>query len=166
MAIESEVFSQTVKHKGYFNYSDFYSYCYDWLKDEGFEVAEEEYVEKLSDFGKEILITWKIKRKVSDYVKFIGSISWHILGLSGAEVMIDGKKTKTNKGELKLKINASLEKDYDSKWDASPFLKMLRGIYDRYIIRATIKLYEDRWESKISSFVEDVKAYLNLEGRK
>ena len=162
---EIEVFSQTLKHKGFFNYSEFYNYCYDWLKDEGFEVAEEEYTEKISDFGKEILIKWVYQRKISDYVKHKGVVAWHILGLTDAEVMVDGKKKKTNKGELKLKIKAVLDKDYDSKWDASPLLKMLRGTYDRYIIRASMKLYEDRLRDKITSFVKDVKSYLNLEGK-
>lgn len=162
MAIKDEVFSQTLKHKGYFDFKDFYNYCYDWLKDEGFNVAEEEYTEKVDGAGKEIQLKWVFSKKVSDYIKHEGVVSWHITTMTDEEVMVDGKKKKMNKGDLKMKVMALIVKDYDSKWDATPRLKMWRGIYDRYIIRSTIKMYEDRLDGKASSFIDDIKSYLNL----
>lgn len=166
MAIESEVFNQKLKHKGFFSYSDLYTFCYNWLKDEGFSISEDEYVEKLAGNGKEIQITWKAKKKVSDYVKFQIVAKWHILGLNDAEVQIDGKKEKTNKGELKISVTATLQKDYESKWDSSVPLRFLRDVYDKYIIRETVKKYEDKLEDKAQDFVEQTKSFLNLEGKR
>jgi hypothetical protein len=166
MAPSSEVFKQKLKHKGFFNYSELYTFCYNWLKDEGYNVSEDEYVEKIAGNGKEIQIKWKASKKVSDYVKNEIKAEWHILGLSDAEVQIDGRKEKTNKGDLKISVVANILKDYESKWDDSPVLRFMRDVYDKYIIRETIKKYEDRLEDKAQDFIEQTKSFLNLEGKR
>ncbi|MBC8435042.1 hypothetical protein H8D91_00895, partial [archaeon] len=100
MAPSSEVFKQKLKHKGFFGYSDLYNFCYNWFKDEDYKISEDEYTEKIAGNGKEILIRWKAKKKISDYVENEVSVDWHILGMTDAEVQIEGKKEKTNKGEV------------------------------------------------------------------
>ncbi|VVB79374.1 Uncharacterised protein [uncultured archaeon] len=167
MGVKNEVFDQTLKHKGYFNYTDLYNFCYNWFKDNGYKnLAEEEYIEKIAPIGKEIQIKWVAKKKVSDYFRQIITVKWHILGMTDAEVEVNGKKEKTNKGEVKLKISAEVEKDWEGNWEKTPFYVMLRGIYDKYILRTTIDEYEDALTAKASNFVADTKAFLNLEGRK
>lgn len=166
MAEKSPTFEEVIKHKGFFNYADLYNFCYNWFKDQGYRVEESNYVEKLSGFGKEIQIEWKAKKKISDYYRNIIEVKWHILGLNDAEVEVEGKKTKTNKGDLKIKIGADLERDYEDNWDKKPMWKFLRGIYDKYIMRTTQDEYEGRLASKATAFAEDLKAFLNLEGRR
>jgi len=167
MGVKNTVFEQTLKHKGYFTYSELYTFCYNWFKDNGYSnLAEEEYVEKIAPNGKEIQITWVAKKKVSDYLRNIITAKWHVLGLADAEVEINGKKEKTNKGDLKIKVSAELERDYDSQWEKTPFLKSARGLYDKYIVKTTVDEYEDKLAAKGQGFVEEVKSYLNLEGKR
>ena len=115
---------------------------------------------------KPIEIEWDARKKISDYFKQKIKVKWHILGLNDAEVEVDGKKVKTNKGELKLTVDGILERDYEETWEKSPTNKFLRGIYDKYIIKTTIDEYEDRLFLKANSFFEDTKAFLALEGKK
>ena len=58
MAEKKEVYKQKIKQKGYWNYTDLYNFCFNWLKDEGYKLKEKEYVEKISSFGKEIILRW------------------------------------------------------------------------------------------------------------
>jgi hypothetical protein len=166
MGEEKGVLKQVVKHKGFFNYSELYNFCYNWFKNEGFLLVEKEYVEKLGSGGKEVTIKWSAFRKVTDYYQNFIDVNWHILGMSDAEVEENGKKVKTNKGEVKLTIDAKLKKDWEETWDKQPFYKFLRGIYDRYIMRTTEDEYEVRLIEKTEEFVEDTKAFLNLEGKR
>ncbi len=166
MAHKSRVFEYTLKHKGFFNFSDLYNFCFQWLQDEGYSnLVEESYQEKITDIGKEIKIKWTAKKKVTDYFQNIIELNWHIIGLQDAEVERGGKKEKTNKGDLRLDFSADLEKDYEERWSDKPIWKFFRGVYDKYIIRTTIDEYEDRLASKTASFVSDVKAFLQLEGQ-
>jgi len=162
----TQVFEQKVKHKGFFNFKELYNFCYEWLKDDHYNVSEDEYTEKISQAGKEIVIKWKAKKNISDYFRNVISLKWHIITMTDAEVEIDGEKKKTNKGDLGIEIKAELERDYEKRWEDKPFYKFFRGIYDKYIIRTTREQYENNLKEKAGDFFEQIKGFLVLEGRK
>jgi len=164
--MKSIVYQEEVKSKGYFNYSELYNFCFNWLKDEGYMIREEKYQEKLTGGGKDIEIKWVATKKVTDYFRNSITLNWQIIAMNDAEVERNGKKEKTNKGDLKIKFTAELERDYERRWETNPTNKFFRGIYDRYIIKSTIDQYEDRLWSKVESFIENTKAFLSLEGKK
>jgi len=166
MVESSQLFSQNLKHVGFWNFKDLYNFCYEWLKDENFIVSENEYTEKITDRGKEIIIKWEAWRKVTDYFKYKIKVEWHILGMTDAEVERGGKKEKTNKGEIKMTFKPILERDYESRWDITPISKFFRGIYDKYIVRTTIDEHEDRIIEKTIEFIEQVKAWMVLESKR
>ena len=165
MAEKKEVLKQVVKHIGFFHFRDLYNFCYEWIKDEGYMIAEDQYTEKLSADGKELIIVWTAKKKVSDYFMNIIILKWHILRMTDAEVEINGKKQKTNKGEVKITFTGELVRDYEKRWEDNPFYKFLRGFYDRYIIRTTMDKYEDQLEDKTKEYINQVKSFLVLEGK-
>lgn len=165
MAEKSTVSKEVIKHKGFWNFSDFYSFCFDFLKDKEYTVKEKSYTEKLSGAGKEILIEWDAEKKVTDYFKNHVSVKWHVTQLKDAEIERDGKKESTNKGDLKITIEAALEKDYEDRWENKPIWKILRGIYEKYIIRTTIDEYEDHARGPALEMVSEIKSFLQLSGR-
>ncbi len=166
MVEKSEVLKQQIKIKGIFNYAELYGFLYEWFKDEGFFLQEKRYIEKISDFGKEIIIEWGAEKRISDYFKNVIKVKWHILGMTNVEGERDGIKEKTNKGEVKLAFSAELHRDYEERWEINPAYKFFRGIYDRYIVRTTIDEYEDRLVEKAEEVIEQTKAFLSLEGKK
>jgi len=166
MSEKSDIFKQVVKHKGFYNYAELYNFCYDWLKSEDYLVEERQYLEKMTSYGKEVKIEWKAWKKISDYYKNVIEVTWHILGMNDAEVEENGKKIKTNKGEVKITFVGVLERDYEDTWEKEPFWKFMRSIYDKYIMRTTQDEYEVRLINKAQAYVEDVKSFLNLEGRR
>lgn len=162
MANKSTVFKQTIKQKGYWNYKDLYGFCFSWLKDRGYTVKENEYTEKNSGAGKEIILDWAADKKVTDYFKNSISVKWHITQMQDAEIERDGKMVGTNKGDLKIVVEATLESDYEGGWERSAFVKFMRGIYDKYIMRTTTEQYEDRATDDAVEFVSQVKSFLQL----
>lgn len=165
MGDKETVFEQSIKYKGFFKYSELYEYFYGLLKGMGMSVSEDEYVEKIGGGGKDIEVSWKASKSVSDYFKNHMSVKISVSGLSDAEVNVNGKNEKTNSGSLKVKVSAELERDYESEWEKKPSLKIWRGIYDKYIIRTTNEEYAGKLAGKAAGFVAEVKAYLNLEGK-
>ena len=161
MAITEGVYNTTIKHAGYFKFSDLYAMIFDWLKNKKYDVSEETYEEKAGG-SKEILIKWKAVKKVTDYFKYEIVVKWHILQMKDAEVEIDGKLTKTNNGKLKLTISSSVIRDYDGTWESKPFWVMARKIYEKYLIKANVGEYEDKLIDDSSSMVDNIKAYLQL----
>lgn len=162
MAQKKNVYTEKLTQVGYWNYDEVYKFLFNWLKDEGYGIAETAYKEKLSGGGKEILISWDAGKKVTDYFKRQILLEWHILGMKDAEVEIDGKKVSTNKGELEIKFVANLVKDYEARWEDKPLHKFMRGLYENYIIRTTVTEYEDNLEDECKALIADLKAFLRI----
>ena len=72
------------------------------------------------------------------------------------------EKIKLQSGEFNLTVTASLETDYDNKWEAKPFFRFMKGFYEKYIYadsfgRLKGQLWDEGW-----GFINEVKAFMNL----
>ena len=162
MALKSNVYKQSVKKVGYWNYKDLYNFSFGWLKDNNYKISEKEYTEKNPEVGKEIVLVWEAAKRVTDYFKNTISIKWHILAMNSAEIERAGVVEKTNKGEVKIEVSADLIKDYEDAWEKKPLIKFFRGIYDSYVIKRTTDEYEDRLIDDAKEFIEQIKSFLEL----
>lgn len=162
MAQKKDVYKEKLVQVGYWNYTEVYTMLFNWLKDHNYSITEKMYKEKLSGGGKEILIEWDAGKKVTDYFKYTINLNWHILGMKDAEVEIEGKKMKTNKGELEIVFKGTLVKDYEKRWEDKPIHKFMRGLYEEYIIRKTISEYESDLEDQTKELITDLKAFLRI----
>lgn len=168
MAEKENIFSSKMKSTGLFSFKDFYKFCYEWLTDEtGLDVAETKYKEKLSGNSKDLEIDWTGEDKITDYFKFEVKVTFKIVGLTDVEVQQpNGAKIKTNKGEVEVRVKGNLIRDYDGKFEKNATQKFLRAIYEKWIIASRIKQFEDKLVGDCDEFLEQAKAYLDLEGKK
>lgn len=167
MAEKEQVFSSKMKYKGVFNYKDFYKFCYDWLTEETeLDIAETKYSEKISGNTKEVDIEWKGTNKINDYFRFDVKVTFKILGLEEVEVMQDGEKRKTNKGQPGISVKGTLVRDYKGKYETNATKRFMRAIYEKWIIPSRIEQLEDKLISDCDEFLSQVKAYLDLEGKR
>lgn len=166
MPEEDKIFESKVKYVGVFSFKDFYKFCYEWLQDEeGLSVVEKKYEEKILGDVKNIEAEWEGTKKVSDYFKFKVEVKYRLINISEVEVSQGGAKIKANKGEVGISVKAILVKDYDGKWEISPFKKFLRGTYEKYIIPARIEHYKGKLKTSAETFLDQAKAYLALESK-
>jgi len=167
MSEKEVIYGSKIKNTGPVNFKEFYRFCYDWLTDEtNLIVAEEKYVEKMTGESKNIDISWNAWRKITDYFKFEIKITWRIIGLKDIEVQKDGRKIKLNEGAIEIKVKASLVRDYKGKFEKSAFNKFLRGIYEKWVIPSRVEQFEDKLIGDVDEFLDQAKAYLDLEGQK
>jgi hypothetical protein len=138
-----------------------------WLNEEkGFDLAETAYKEKIKGDSKEVEIEWKGNSKVTDYFKFEIKVEFRILGLTDVELVKDGQKLKTNKGDVEIKLKGTLVRDYDGKFEKSSSQKFMRSIYEKWIIPARINEYEEKLIGTCDEFLSQAKAYLDLTGKR
>lgn len=163
MAAKSKVADKKIKQVGYFNYKDLYAFCFDYIKDLGYKVTEKMYEEKETGGGKDIKIEWEASKKMTDYYKAKITIKWQILNMKDAEIERDGRKEKTNKGEVKIEFKAIMERDYEDKWEDTPFWKYMRGTYDKYIAKTLADEYEDDLSDDVNDLISQTKSFLQLQ---
>jgi len=168
MAEQDKVFSTLTKYSGIFSFKDFYKFCYDWLKDEtGLAVfSEKKYKEQLSGDAKKIEIAWIGERELTDYFKLKIEVNFLVIGLTEIEITKDNKKIKTNKGSVEMKIAGSLVRDYKGKFEKTAFQKFLRGVYEKLVIPSRVDEFQEKVVIECNKFLEQAKAYLDLEGKK
>jgi hypothetical protein len=168
MAEKDTVFSSKMSYNGFFSFSDFYNFCYSWLTEEtGLDfLSETKYSEKLTGDAKELEIKWSGERKMTDYFKMEIKIQFRVGNLTKAEIVKDGIKISTNKGRVEMKIEGILARDYDGKFETSPFKKFLRSIYEKWVIPSRIEQYQGKVAEGCDEFLNQAKAYLDLEGKK
>jgi len=162
------IFSSTIKHVGIFSFTDFYKFCYEWIKEEtGMDpLTETKYEEKLKGDEKEIVVEWKGEKKLTDYFRFDAEVKFEIRALKNIEIEQSGKKIKTNDGSVKINIKGILVRDYKGKFEMSAFRKFLRSIYEKWVIPARIEEYEGKIAGSCDEFLSQAKSYLDLEGKR
>lgn len=167
MAEKDTVFSSSMKYKGVFSFKDLYAFAYEWLTEEtGLDVGEGKYEEKIKGDSKDIYIEWTGTKEVTDYFKFQVDVTFTISALKNVEITQGGKKISTNQGGAKIAVKGTLVRDYKGKFETTAFNKFLRSIYEKYVITSRIEQFEGKLWGKCNTFLEQVKAYLALEGKK
>ena len=163
MVEKDTIFKGKIKQTGVFDFKDFYSFVYDWLVGEDYDVTEKRYTEKVAGEAKDVEIEWDATKKISDYFKNQIKVDWRILGMKDVKVKKDGKEVSMNSAVVEIKFAAVLQKDYESRWEDHPLWKFLRGLYDRYIIRARIIEYENKLFGEVNELINQCKAFLSIE---
>ena len=167
MSEKDEILSTQLKQAGVFSFKDFYKFLYDWLVDEKqMNMKETEYKEKIKGDAKDIDIKWEGYRELTDYFKFDIKVGYEIRNLKEVEVTQEGKKVKTNKGDIKIKLKGYLVRDYEGKFEKSGFMKFLREIYQKWVIKSRVDQFKEKIMGDCNDFLEQAKAYLDLEGKK
>ena len=159
-------FESKMKYAGIFNFKDFYQFCFKWLKGEmDLKISEDEYEEKIKGNTKELKIKWKGIAKLAEYFEFEVPIEFEVKNMVDVEINQGGQKVKTNQGEIKVKVKGVLVKDPKGQFETDARTKFFRGIYEKFLIPSRIKEYEDKLRVQCSEFLEQAKAFLDLEGR-
>jgi len=151
-----------VKHKAIFSLEELYKLMYRWFELYGYFVQEIEYRDSDEPGGKHLEIRWYAEKKENDYIKFAIVPSFLVLGMTKVEIETEeGRKQATNKGEVELKFDAFLLKDFDDKW-SGPVARFMREIYDRFIIKKQIDDFEAQLNTELYKLIDEIKAFLNM----
>ena len=167
MAEKDTIFSSKVKYNGIVDFPAFYKFCYDWLDQEvNLELSEEKYSEKIEGDGKNIDVAWVGQRKLTDYFRFDVKVEFKVLGLTKLEIVQDGRKIKTNKGSVEIKIKGILIRDYQGKFEVNASRKFMRSVYEKWVIPARTEEYENKIIGDCDEFLSQAKAFLDIEGKR
>lgn len=166
MADKEELIKEELEYNGLFDFKGYYSYAHSWLDDEDYGVIEKKYSEKVSGSMRDVTFEWAISKEISDYFKFIMLFEVEVSGLSDVEVEIDGKKKKMNKGRMVAEIKAALVKDPDSNWEKTAFTRFVRDFYNKYVIPGRLEFMREKIIEDVKDFKEQLKAFLELSGKR
>jgi hypothetical protein len=151
-----------LKQSSLFDLDELYKIMFRWFENAGYSFYEKLYQDIDTPTGKIIQVFWTAERKMDDYVKYVIDINFNVTGLSKVDIERGGVKTSTSKGSVEFRITATLLKDYDNKWSATPFMKNIRKFYDQHLIRARLERLEGEIYGEVSGLIDEIKTFLAL----
>ncbi len=150
-----------VKQRSVFNLDELYLLLYKWFELYGYDFQEKEYRDIEKEGKKNLEIQWYTEKKIDDYMKYVINVSFMVLGLEKVEIEEEGVKRKTSKGEVEVRFDAFILKDYDNRWEGGA-MKFLREVYDKFIIKGRIESLEGELHTELYKLIDEIKAFLNL----
>jgi len=172
----------SVKFKDVFDFKEFYTALKEWMLEYGWGDVEEGkdhwetyYAERVSQDGsKEIWARWRLKRAPTDapFLMYYLDLDYHVLGLGPAEIVVEGRKVKVNKGEVELGIKGFIDEKYKEEFDKSALLKEVKllfakRIYNKVIEQRKKEFYHEAYE--LQNYIKQwfkLKRYLPYEENK
>lgn len=149
------VSSLKVRQQSIFKLQDLYKILKLWLKNNGYGIDEGEY----SDIERRSLsIKWVADKKADDYTKFVMEIHFKASNLEHAEF----KGKKLQKGEIEVIISSYLKSDYENYWGNKFTSQFMRGIYDKFTMKAKMEKYASELKEDTHAAYDEVKSFLKL----
>ncbi len=165
------LFSINFKH--IFSMEYLYKRVHEWIIEEGYCSAsndkwmEKLYLERISGNGaKQIWVWWRTSKNYpNDFFKLYLDVDFHGLNLQTEEIVVEGTKVKTNKGEVEVFVTAKMELDPKGEWNKNFILqnKYLQRFYLNRMYKTRIESVEDQLIKDASRLLGAVKQYLQLE---
>jgi hypothetical protein len=164
-----------VKYKDIFDMKAFYEALHEWLQEYEWKDYEDQigpgdhwesfYGERVGQGGaKEVWIRWRVYKKApeSDQLTYYLDIDFHCIALISTEVVVQGRKIKTNKGEVEIIINSYIEKKYESQFEKNPFLKHFKDIFTNRIYKKNLEQRKKELYQEIYAFNNFIKQWFKL----
>jgi hypothetical protein len=166
-----------IENEDTFHLKNLYKLIKEWVEEEGFvDIYGERggsgnpetfYLERISASGsKEHRIRWRLLKTPnnSNYYRFFLKLDFITINMKSIEVMHQGYKMKTDRGDVIINIEAWLQLDYKDEWKDAPiinsqfFQKLFRNrIYKEQIESHKIDLYKASYRLQ-----NTIKQYLKL----
>lgn len=144
---------QKVRHVGYLDLREFYTWLQRWFEFNGYfhDNFERFYEERTLPKGKEMHIRWYGKKSETEYFTYVIEVVWLLIGINQVEVPMGDKKRKIDKGDFELRFGAYIEKKGPDN--------IFRKIYEYFVIRKIIEDHRHKLYDKFYSLHDEVKAY-------
>lgn len=123
-----------IERTGIFDMGHLYKQMREWFAENNYIYTEKENTTKVKDKGIEIKLKMAGERRVTDYFKFEIDVRFLVIEVQKVKM----KDKELDKGILSAFIKANLHFDYRHIWTKNKFAKLLRFIYNNFIIKRKI----------------------------
>jgi len=129
-----KIFFHRIERHGIYDLNHLYAQMRAWFGENNYIYNEKENTTKEKDKGVEVKMKMIAERRVTDFFKFEISVNFLIVEMEKVKV----KDKLLDKGFMRAFMTAKLYFDYRHIWDKNKFSKLLKFIYNNFIIKPKI----------------------------
>ena len=145
-------------YSGILDFNELYKLLKSWFSSHKYVLAEADYNDVFKGELKDMRIKFKADRMVDDYHKFTIEVG---ITIENHEVVVN-KNKKFCKGNLKLKFESYVVRDYEETWEGRPVQKFFRGLYDKFVAGEKGSELNKELKEETYEIFNEVKSFLNL----
>lgn len=158
-----------LEYENVFHMKELYKRIHEWCEQwhytaiDGIGQREELYMELMDSNGaSNHHIWWRFERKENSYVKYFIKFDMQTLGLQKVEIMHEGKKFKTNKGNPIFRVEAWVMLDYKDEWKKHWLLKHFDEWFVKRWFKQQVDMHKRQLWFELYNLEEMMKQYLKL----
>lgn len=138
-----------IERSGIYDMNHLYKNMRDWFTENNYRYTEKENTTYVKDKGVELKMTMVGEREVTDYFKFEIEVKFLVIEMQKVKV----KDKDLDKGKLHAFVKATIYYDYRHIWDRNKFSKLLKFVYNNFIIKKQI---DDVYQAALKFEAEDL----------
>ncbi len=123
-----------IEKDGIYDLKRLYNHMKEWFEENKYIYTEKENTTNIKDKGTEIKLNMSGERKVTDYFKFEIEVKFLIIESQKVRV----KDKDLDKGKMLAFLRPTLYFDYRNIWAKNKLSKLLRFVYNNFIIKKKI----------------------------
>lgn len=159
------------KYKTVFSLSRMYEQMKEWMEENGYldahggtDYLETKYIHEVSGPVKNIYFTLEGSQgRPNSFYKRVLVVSGDCIAIQDSEIVQEGHKFKAQKGEITVKIKATLVYDPEGKWDkASSLVKMFNKIAFQRWIKGQVEQEFLDYSREVYDFADYLKKFVEL----
>ncbi|MFT4326734.1 MAG: hypothetical protein ACMXYK_04490 [Candidatus Woesearchaeota archaeon] len=153
---------ETVSYHGIFNAKELYNLIENFANERGWDRKDYKHEVLNRETHRDIIWDLRPNATISEYAKYEIHIKGSLTNVTDIEVVLDGKKTKMQKGNVKITFVGFLFTEYEKDWQSSAGWYVFRTIIEKFIMKTHMDDYEAMIQKHVSMLKHEVSAYLNL----
>ena len=158
-----------VEKGGMVSLDQLYMYIHQWFKKEQYthwgsddDRIEDFYLHRIRPDGvQENLIWWRAVRRMNKYVYYFCKLDWQNFGSKETEIEYNGKKVKTHKLGIVLRMWLWVQIDPYNYWERSPLGNFTRWFYE-YLQADELENHVDKVRELAKRQENEIKQFFEL----
>ncbi len=161
-----------IEYEDIYHFKNLYKLAHEFLVEKGWvdpvdndENWERLYYESvLPDGAKEFRIWWRMIHVPynNPYIRYVLKVDFLGLRMEKTEIVHEGVKYKTWKGDLIIYCEAWLQMDYNDKWKKSKLLSTFEKFFRERIFKPYYEAHKRELHRRAYQFNRELKRYLGL----
>lgn len=153
-----------IRYRGVFSFDDVYKTVRHWIDERRYDFMEGLYKDKVdTPFGNEVEIEMQPELKVTEFIKYHIYFTSKFTGVKEFTANINGEQKKVTDGRFWIRLNATVEFDYQDKFKSDFSNKILKFLVDSifknyYEMKHYVRLKKDLYDLHTK-----IKKCLNME---
>lgn len=149
--------SNVIKQSAVFDLKSFPKLFREWALDNKYKFNETDFTEKVKGDGREYVIKYEFKRKITPFIRAIIKLDIWILRVNDVKV----KDKMLQKGQLQIVFDSYIEYDWQEQFESNPLYKLFRYIYIYYLKKQYFLDYAGKIWADTYSLHAKIKTHLN-----